>query len=156
MRTKPAKKTLSARGCLVGSIAVFIVSLFLATVILSLRSNGLQSLKIGDDSLQISFAKTIEEKKAGLCCRDSLPEDQGMLFMYDTPGVHQFWMKNTRIPLDMYWLDSEKKIIHIEHNVMPETYPKTFGPNQPALYVLETNAGYAKMHNIKIGDKAYF
>jgi uncharacterized membrane protein (UPF0127 family) len=65
-------------------------------------------------------------------------------------------MKDTRIPLDMYWINSEKKIIHIEHSVQPDSYPKSYGPKEPSQYVLETNAGFAKANNIQVGDVVQF
>lgn len=79
-----------------------------------------------------------------------------MLFVYDMPGSYAFWMKDTRIPLDIMWLNSEKEIVHIESNVQPASYPKTFVPKMPAQYVLETNAGYAQKYTIKIGDRVEF
>lgn len=114
------------------------------------------SIVINNTEVTVEIASTSEQKTRGLCCRDSLPKNSGMLFVYDKPGNHRFWMKDTRIPLDMFWISSEKKIVHIEKSVKPETYPKTFGTNKPAQYILETNAGFAKTHNIKVGDSVTF
>ena len=113
-------------------------------------------LKIKDTEIKIEVANSDEERRLGLCCRDSLAKDSGMLFIYDQPGDYHFWMKDTRIPLDMYWISNDKKIIHIERNVQPSTFPKTFGTDTPAQYVLETNAGFADKHSIDIGDRVSF
>ena len=113
-------------------------------------------LTINDNKLSIQIATTSQEKQQGLCCRDSLPENQAMLFVYDEPGNYRFWMKNTKIPLDMYWINSQKKIVHIEEAVLPSTYPMTFGTNAPAQYILETNANYASKNHIKVGDNVSF
>ena len=114
------------------------------------------SLSVKNQVLQVDMAYSAQEQQHGLCCRDSLEPDAGMLFVYDKPGDYRFWMKDTRIPLDMYWVNTEKKIVHIEENVQPESYPKSFGSPKPAQYILETNAGFAKKHNIKVGDKIRF
>lgn len=110
------------------------------------------SVEINNRKIDVEIAKTSQKQKLGLCCRDSLAEDKGMLFVYDNSAVRKFWMKDTRIPLDMYWLDEQNKIIYIEHSVQPESYPKSFGSDLPSRYVLETNAGYAKTHGIQVGQ----
>lgn len=76
--------------------------------------------------------------------------------MYDKPGDYRFWMKDTRIPLDMIWISPDKRIVHIEHSVAPETYPQTFSSPEPAQYILETNAGHAKKYNLKKSDNVAF
>lgn len=79
-----------------------------------------------------------------------------MLFVYDEPGDYRFWMKDTKIPLDMFWIDSNKQIVHIERDVQPSSYPKSFGSTKPAKYVLETNAGFADKYKIKNRDNVAF
>ena len=64
-------------------------------------------------------------------------------------------MKEMNFPLDIIWLDSEQKIIDIRSNLQPDSYPKTFSPNQPAQYVLEVPAGFAQNHNLNLGQKAF-
>lgn len=113
-------------------------------------------LTIGASTLKVEVAKTFEERNRGLCCRDHLPQNQGMLFVYDRPGDYGFWMKDTLIPLDMYWIDGKKQIVHIKHSVQPDSYPKTYKSPKPAQYVLETNSGYAKKHNIDVGERVKF
>ncbi len=130
--------------------------LIVAYLYFSNQAIAVEKVTIGEKKISVEIAKTSQEKSTGLCCRDSLDADSGMLFIFDTPGDYKFYMKDTRIPLDMYWLDSEKKIVHIEENVLPETYPQTFGSPVPALYVLETNAGFSREHKIKVGDAAQF
>ena len=69
--------------------------------------------------VEIEFATTPEERTIGLMNRTNIPENSGMLFIFDVEGIHKFWMKNTLVPLDMIWLDEKGRIIHIEKNVMP-------------------------------------
>jgi uncharacterized protein len=115
-----------------------------------------QQVIVGGNKIEVEIADSSNERARGLCCRDYLANNSGMLFVYENPGDYKFWMKDTLIPLDMIWIDKDKKIIHIEHSVQPNTYPKTFGSKQPAQYILEVNAGYAKEHEIKVGNKAEF
>ncbi len=139
-------------------VAVVTVVLFSGVLIFfaTKSQNDVMTVTINKAELVVEIATTSQEKTQGLCCRDSLPQNHGMLFVYEKPGTHQFWMKDTRIPLDMYWIDASKKIIHIEHSVQPETYPQTFGPEALSQYILETNAGFARAHNIRVGDMVEF
>lgn len=154
MQNEKTKKTKLARRLFAGAAAVLVglSLLFIAT-----RSqNRLPTVRIDGVVVSVEIAKTSQEKQQGLCCRDSLPENQGMLFVYEKPGDYRFWMKDTRIPLDMYWISSEKKIVHIEESVQPSSFPKQFESGFRAQFVLETNAGFAKKHNIQVGDTVEF
>jgi uncharacterized membrane protein (UPF0127 family) len=88
--------------------------------------------------------------------RASLPENMGMLFIFDKEGIYKFWMKNTLIPLDIIWLDENGKIIYIEKNARPCYVPvcPLFGPESSSKYTLEVNGGYTERHKINVGDKA--
>jgi uncharacterized protein len=91
----------------------------------------------------------------GLMFRESLPPNQGMLFVFERTGVYPFWMKNTLIPLDIIWLDEDWRIVSIAASVPPcradpcPTYP----PAGPARYVVEVNAGFTRTHGIARGDR---
>jgi len=91
----------------------------------------------------------------GLMFRESLPPNEGMLFVFEQTGVYPFWMKNTLIPLDIIWLDEDWRIVSIAAAVPPcradpcPTYP----PAGPARYVVEVNAGFTRTHGIVRGDR---
>lgn len=154
MQNEKTKKTKLARRLVASAVIIFAA---LSVLFFAIKSqNDLPSVNIGDVVIPVEIATSSQEKQKGLCCRNSLPENQGMLFVYEKPGNYRFWMKDTRIPLDMYWISSEKKIVHIEENVQPESYKKSFGTDVPSQYVLETNAGFAKQHNIRVGDTVEF
>jgi len=103
--------------------------------------------------VEVEIATTQEERVTGLMNRTSLPQDSGMLFIFDKERVQKFWMKNTFIPLDIMWIDSKGMIIHIDKNVMPcGEYCKSFGPELSAKFVLEVNGSYTDNHNINAGD----
>lgn len=111
-----------------------------------------------DRCFDVELAATEEERTKGLQKRAELGADQGMLFIFAENFPYRFWMKDTLIPLDMIWLDDGKKIVHIEANVLPCTdeFCPSYGPQQPARYVLELNAGEATKNNIHVGDTLEF
>jgi len=111
---------------------------------------------INGATFQVALAQTPEEQERGLGNISSMPADAGMLFIFPTPDTYGFWMKDTLIPLDMIWLDEEKRIVYIEKEVQPESYPNIYTPDTPALYVLELNAGLVEKNNLKLGDFAQF
>jgi uncharacterized membrane protein (UPF0127 family) len=108
--------------------------------------------------LQIEIARTPMERSRGLMFRTELPEDHGMLFIFDQPGKNQFWMKNTLIPLDILWMDDRKRIIHIEYQVPPcklDPCP-IYGPSSDSRYVLEVQAGVVHKRGLRIGMPLQF
>lgn len=114
--------------------------------------NNFKYLKIADTILKVEVASTPELQTQGLSGRNGLNENDGMLFVFDHSGVYYFWMKDMNFSIDMIWLDKNLKVIYIEKNATPESYPKTFGPNKDSLYVLEVVPGFSDKHNLKEGD----
>ncbi len=99
----------------------------------------------------IELADTPERRTQGLSGRASIEDDYGLLFVFPTDSRHGFWMKDMQISIDMIWISAEGTIVHIEHAVTPATYPTIFTPANPARYVLETRAGYAKDRGWSVG-----
>ncbi len=102
----------------------------------------------------VDIADTGIERERGLMFVEKMDMDRGMLFVFENEGVYPFWMKNTLIPLDMIWIDSNKRVVFIAHNVQPcrnDTCP-TMSPDKSAMYVLEINDGLADRLGIKEGD----
>lgn len=108
------------------------------------------SLLVGSDTLYVEVAETFYERARGLMFRTHLSPDSGMLFIFEKPDFISMWMANTLIPLDIAFLDSNLIIIDIKHGMPLDTTPIL--PEKPASYVIETNLGYFKKQNIKIGD----
>jgi len=89
--------------------------------------------------------------------RESLEDNEAMLFIYDSDGKYNFWMKNTLIPLDIIWIDLEGKIVYIEHEAQPcGDECKIIKPQKDARFVLEINGGLAEELGIKLEDKFDF
>lgn len=106
----------------------------------------------------VELAQTDRQKEVGLQERAHLAENAGMLFIFDTEAVYGFWMKKTLIPLDMIWIDAQKKIVSITHNAPPcrEDFCPTYTPSKPVRYVLELNGGIAQQMGLNEGDTAEF
>jgi hypothetical protein len=112
----------------------------------------------GGRFVTVELAVTDEERARGLMFRDKVLPEQGMLFVFEEEDLHSFWMKNTLVPLDMLWLGRDRRIIHIARNVPPcaaEPCP-TYGPEIPALFVLELRAGQADILGLKLQDRLEF
>lgn len=107
----------------------------------------------------VEIADDVNERARGLMYRDALPADYGMLFIYDQQQPLAFWMKNTKIPLDILYFDAKRKLVSIQRDIPPcslgdrcPAYPSA----RPALYALELNAGRAQAMDIQHGDVLSF
>lgn len=122
-----------------------------------LRLNGSNlSVKEGE-VFKAEIADTDKKRIRGLSGRESLPENQGMLFVFDTPNYYTFWMKEMNFSLDFIWIRGNK-VIEITKNVKSEDYqpPKILVPKNKIDRVLEVNAGFAEKAGIKEGDMLEF
>ena len=105
----------------------------------------------GDVSLTLEYATTTAARELGLGGRMNVPEGYGMLFVFPKSGRYGFWMKDMQVPIDIFWLDTQGRVISISEQVATSSYPDVFYPAAPAQYVLETAAGFAKAHGIATG-----
>ncbi|MCW5981561.1 MAG: DUF192 domain-containing protein [Bryobacteraceae bacterium] len=101
-----------------------------------------------------------EDVMRGMMFRDSLAEDRGMLFIHGEPGKYTYYMYQVRIPLDILWLDANRRIVEISANTPPCTTRASecplYGGNEPALYVLELAAGSVERHGLRVGQQLSF
>jgi len=113
---------------------------------------------LNDRYFKVELSFTPKETTHGLMFRESLPYDEGMLFVFDKEQKWSFHMKNTLIPLDIIWIDKDRKIVSIKKNAEPclkEPCPVIY-PDKEAMYVLELNAGIADEIGLEVGDEAAF
>jgi uncharacterized membrane protein (UPF0127 family) len=101
-------------------------------------------------SLRLDYATTNATRALGLGGK-KVPEGYGMLFLFKKEDFYGFWMKDTLVPLDLFWFDSQGHLVYMATDVATSTYPNVFYPNAPARYVLETAAGFARTHHVKVG-----
>lgn len=112
------------------------------------------TIKIDDVPLEVQIADTEPRRVRGLMFQDQLPYDQGMIFVFDKPGLYSLWMLNMQFPLDMMWFDENGKIVHIEKNVPPCKTPleittcQSIVPEGQATYVIEVTSGFVEQHKI--------
>jgi uncharacterized membrane protein (UPF0127 family) len=114
----------------------------------------------GGTIIQAELADTPLKRAEGLMYREHLADDRGMLFTFSQAEAWVFWMKNTKIPLDLIWLNEKKQIVHIEQNApictrTDDSCPQ-YRPNEGALYVLELAAGRAESLKLQRGSKLQF
>lgn len=80
-----------------------------------------------------------------------------MLFVFEKEEVQSFWMKNMKFPLDIIWIDKDKRIVDIKINVLPcNGSCAGLMPQAKAQYVLEVNAGFTEKNRVKVGDRVDF
>ena len=141
-----------------GIMAVLLISLFLFSGCFLGSSRGEGKICFDDDCINVEIAETKEELMRGLQSREELCDNCGMLFIFSYVKKYSFWMKDTFIPLDIIWLDSARRVVHIEENVPPcvKDPCATFTTESQALYVVELNVGKARSLGIKEGDIVEF
>ena len=103
-------------------------------------------ITIGNKSYQVSLAETEEEQMKGLQGVHTLPEDEGVLFVFEEPGEVGFWMKDTLIPLDIIYINDDDEVISVEQGIPGD---ETILEHSDVKYVLEVN----KDSGVKIGDE---
>jgi len=104
------------------------------------------------------LADTPQKRARGLMFREQLAPDAGMLFRFEDAGEWSFWMKNTKVALDILWIGPDKRIVYIEENVPPcrqDPCPE-YKPSAAALYVLELPAGSVKREKLAKGMQLAF
>ncbi len=138
---------------------IFIVLVAAIIVFISAQGSGLFSKKakmtINDTVFTLEIADTDQKRQLGLSKRKSLKDNEGMIFIFDTPGFYTFWMKDMKFPLDIIFLN-DGKIVTIYKNV---PYPQnederlvTYSPTQPSNRVIELKAGTAEKLGLTEGE----
>lgn len=120
------------------------------------KYQGLTLIQIGQTELKVTLAQTPAERSRGLSGRETLGDNEGMLFIYEEPSQEGFWMKDMNFPIDIIWVDPEMRVIGFEKSVSPDTFPEIFYSPGEVQYVLETSAGFVERSNLKVGDLLKF
>ena len=109
---------------------------------------------LNGERFTVELAETQDKQALGLMFRDKMPDDHGMLFLFPAEAMRSFWMKNTRIPLDIFYFDENLALVSVSENAAPCRTPRCPGyPSKgPAKYVLELNAGKAAELGVQSGD----
>lgn len=142
-----------------------ILMIIAGVVFFQFRSDGIlgestdkpsSTAAINGHTFNIEVATTSAAQQLGLSGRDSLPEDQGLLFVFENKDYHTFWMKNMKFPIDIIFIKDDI-VSSIVKNAAPPESPGAdldlYRPNEPINRVLEINAGLSDEYEIKEGDK---
>lgn len=112
-------------------------------------------VQLKGETFTVDLALTREEQARGLMFVEEMPDDRGMLFIFPGESMRGFWMKNTRIPLDILYFDSDLALVNVIENARPCASSgrcPTHRSTGPAKYVLELNAGQAEALGLERGD----
>ncbi len=109
------------------------------------------TVTIDNATFSVMVAKTEADREKGLSGRNSMPQTEGMIFLFDKPDNYSFWMKDMKFPLDMIFINKDK-IVDIFPSVPIKNQTDMETPREKADSVLEINAGLVKKYNFKIGD----
>ena len=130
----------------------FLCLCLVTTIALAFEKSGLSIVTAkGSQKFEVELAITPAQQSQGLMYRRDMPANAGMLFVYNRPQPLSFWMKNTFIPLDMLFIDGSLRIAHIVQRTIPLS-TETINSSEPAISVLELNAGTVSKLGIKPGD----
>jgi len=102
--------------------------------------------------IDIEIAADSQSRSRGLMYRKSMGDREGMLFIFEQPQIVSMWMRNTYIPLDMIFIDADKKIVDIATDTEPLSERQIVG-KMPALFVIEVNAGFAERYGLREGQR---
>jgi uncharacterized protein len=108
-------------------------------------------MKIGQRTFTLEVADTPASRERGLMFRESMPEDHGMIFVFPDESVRRFWMKNTRIPLDIIFVDASQQVVSI-HPLRPLDLIGV-SSGEPAKWAIELNRDVAGKAGVKVGDR---
>ncbi|MDP3988555.1 MAG: DUF192 domain-containing protein [Candidatus Levybacteria bacterium] len=117
------------------------------------------SVTIDKQTFSLLIAKTGDETQIGLSKKTSIPQNQGMIFIFPKPDYYSFWMKDMKFPIDIIYINNNKIATIIPDAQPPKSQNESlpiFKPDEPADKVLEINAGLSKKYNFKKGDEVKF
>lgn len=113
---------------------------------------GLARVTIGNKSYDVEVATTFEARTQGLMNRDTIGVADGMLFVFEKPGIYPFWMKDVRFPLDIIWIMNDR-VVYVVESAEPSPEPpyNTYTPTEVANFVLELPRSTVLRDGIQVG-----
>lgn len=150
------KKTASAPKIITAAGLQALVIVFVTAGLLFWWRDDTVKVHVGTASIQAAVADTEAERNKGLSDKVHITDNHGMLFVFDYDKKWPIWMKDMRVAIDIVWIDADKKVVDVKHNVSPDTYPSYYEPSGNARYVLEIASGVARRANIEPGVKVQF
>lgn len=140
---------------LIGGVVAIILAAAIAFVVSNFQPRTEVRLNAG--VFHLKLAADEPSRTLGLSGVEELRGNEGLLMVFDSDDTWGIWMKDMKIPIDIIWLDSTKKVVYTVKNAGPElSTEKIFQPKTKARYVIELKAGSVQQYNIKAGDTAQF
>lgn len=121
---------------------------------LSHLSGGVATVAIGSTRIQASLATTPAQWERGLSGQNE-PVNP-MLFVFDRENDWGIWMKDMKAAIDVLWIGADHRVIYIETELLPSSYPRIYRAQALSRYVLEVPAGYVELYNFKVGDEVFW
>lgn len=139
---------------LLGALYASIVGAIIVTIILVAppQNTPLSEVTLAGEKILVTVADTPVLQERGLSGRSALNQNEGMLFVFPSPGLYGFWMKDMSIPIDIIWFDANKQMVDVWESATPASYPETRIPIKDVMYALEVPAGFSAKHALKKGD----
>lgn len=138
-------------------LGVIGVVVWQAVVFITAQSRPHTDVTLKGIVFQARVAADAASREKGLSGTKSLGKTDAMLFVFDKDDTWSMWMKDMLIPIDIVWLDANKKVVYIVKRADPSSYPyTTYQSTKPARYILELPAGTVDAKIIKFGDTAIF
>ena len=128
---------------------LFGLVLLASAVVWAQQGRKVAELSIGMYRIRAEVVATEHERQVGLMNRTNLPAQAGMLFVFEAPAQHCFWMKNTLLPLSIAFIDDAGKITDLA-DMKPQS-EDSHCPSRPIRYALEMNQGWFRSHGVAVG-----
>lgn len=111
------------------------------------------SLTLGNKTIRAEHAYDLRKQIKGLSGRKGIDANSGLFYTFPSEGSYYFWMRGMLFSIDIIWIGTDGRVVDIHENLSPDTFPKKFTSREPAMYVLEVQAGFAKRNNISVGTQ---
>ena len=144
---------MTKKRLLYGTLVFALICLGTGIYVVRQATPGETRLSFPDSAFHFEIVTSPEAQERGLGGRPRIPDNYGMLFVFTKKDRYGFWMKDMLTSIDIIWLADDRTIVKIDGEVDPSTYPKAYYPPEPVKYVIETRAGYAKLHGWGVGTK---
>ncbi len=144
-------------GPVVAIVVIFIITIFVTVVLPNVMRPSDVDLQLGSGLFHTKVAINNADRAKGLSGVTKLDSNQGLLMAFPSESKWGIWMKDMRVPIDIIWLDKNKKVIYIVKRALPESSTSIiFSPKSPAKYVVELPAGTVEASSIKVNNYAIF
>lgn len=147
----------ATRHFIIGGLVIILIALVASYMVNNFSLDPKRAVHIGSGVYHLAVADTDAELRQGLSGVKKLHPDGGLLMIFPDDDTWGIWMKDMNIPLDIVWLNSQKKVVYVVENASPElSTTVTFTPKDPARFVLELPAGSIQKAGIAKGMAATF